>query len=43
MRVVLRGQSCFYHNDMCRTLFMSSETANEIYAANKQVREPGRG
>lgn len=37
MRVVLRGQSCFYHNGICRKLFMSSEAANEMYAANKQV------
>lgn len=40
MRVVLRGQSCFYHNGMCRKLFMSSEAANEMYTANKQVCAP---
>lgn len=38
MRVVVRGQSCFHHNDMCNTLFLSSEEANELYAANKQAR-----
>ena len=39
MRVVLRGQSCFYHNDMCQELFLSSEDANQMYAANEQVGE----
>ncbi|CAN0336645.1 unnamed protein product [Hapterophycus canaliculatus] len=36
MRVVLRGQSSFYHNDVCARLFLSTEEANELYAANKQ-------
>ncbi|CAM9645297.1 unnamed protein product, partial [Laminaria digitata] len=36
IRVVLRGQSCFYHNTMCEKLFLSSEAANEMYASNKQ-------
>lgn len=39
-RVVLRGQSCFYHNEMCRKLFMSSEDANQMYAANEQASRP---
>lgn len=37
MRMVVRGQSCFFHNDMCRKLFLSSEEANEMYAENKQA------
>ncbi|CAM9177087.1 unnamed protein product [Pylaiella littoralis] len=38
MRVVLRGQSCFYHNDVCARLFLSTEEANELYATkNKDV------
>lgn len=37
IRVVLRGQSCFYHNNMCQKLFLSSEAANEMYASNKQA------
>lgn len=37
MRVVVRGQSCFYHNDMCEELFMSSEAANDMYATGKEV------
>ncbi|CAN0107526.1 unnamed protein product, partial [Scytosiphon promiscuus] len=36
MRVVLRGQSSFYHNDVCARLFLSTDEANELYAANKQ-------
>ncbi|CAM9307648.1 unnamed protein product, partial [Sphacelaria rigidula] len=36
MRVVVRGQSCFLHNDMCRKLFLSSEEANAMYAENRQ-------
>lgn len=38
VRVVVRGQSCFYHNDVCSRLFLSSEGANDMYAANQQVR-----
>lgn len=37
-RVVLRGQCCFYHNEMCRKLFLSSEAANDMYSTNKQAR-----
>eukprot|EP00903_Cladosiphon_okamuranus_P010863 g10260.t1 len=35
-RVVLRGQSTFFNNEMCARLFMSTEQANELYAYNKQ-------
>eukprot|EP00752_Nemacystus_decipiens_P016274 g14553.t1 len=35
-RVVLRGQSTFFHNEMCARLFMSTVQANELYASNKQ-------
>lgn len=38
MRVVLRGQSCFYHNDMCTRLFLSTEEANELYSTNGKAR-----
>lgn len=40
MRVVLRGQSCFYHNDVCARLFLSTEEANELYATKNKARLP---
>ena len=36
-RVVLRGQSTFFHNEMCARLFMSTDQANELYASNTQA------
>ena len=36
-RVVLRGQSTFFHNEMCARLFMSTDQANELYASNMQA------
>lgn len=34
-RVYERGRSCYKNNDMWCGLFMSSERANELHAANK--------
>ncbi|CAB1116832.1 unnamed protein product [Ectocarpus sp. CCAP 1310/34] len=36
MRVVLRGQSSFHHNDVCGRLFLTTHEANEMYACDNQ-------
>lgn len=40
MRVVLRGQSSFHHNDLCGRLFLTTQEANEMYASDNQVPKP---
>ncbi|CAN0533426.1 unnamed protein product, partial [Ectocarpus sp. 12 AP-2014] len=36
MRVVLRGQSSFHHNDVCGRLFLTTQEANEMYSSDNQ-------